>query len=203
MQVSNQTGLEFYKHFGFEIAETIEDYYTDIEPKACYILKKTLWRKCRRIEKIKRERERYFTIFVCRSVLKIIVFSIKNDNLFEWISSSSFSHLKIYWYLINQIDNWFTQHTTHNHYIYFILEPFLLVDFMNLLLLRSQKIIWSFLCYMYFPSSGCWIKLQECCIQFLINFNNRCLVSTSIAVIRCWKQCHELIRMGLFIPLHD
>jgi len=42
MQVSNQTGLEFYKHFGFEIAETIEDYYTDIEPKACYILKKTL-----------------------------------------------------------------------------------------------------------------------------------------------------------------
>ena len=77
MQVSNQTGLEFYKHFGFEIAETIEDYYTDIEPKACYILKKTLWRKCRRIEKIKREREVFYHICVSKCVKNNCILNIK------------------------------------------------------------------------------------------------------------------------------
>lgn len=30
MQVNNETGLSFYKKFGFEIAETIKDYYEDI-----------------------------------------------------------------------------------------------------------------------------------------------------------------------------
>ncbi|EAS04971.1 acetyltransferase (GNAT) domain protein (macronuclear) [Tetrahymena thermophila SB210] len=42
MQVNNEVGLQFYKRFGFEIAETIDNYYTDISPKACYILKKML-----------------------------------------------------------------------------------------------------------------------------------------------------------------
>lgn len=39
MQEGNEAGLAFYKKFGFEIIETIPDYYTDIEPKGCYILK--------------------------------------------------------------------------------------------------------------------------------------------------------------------
>ncbi|KAL4481158.1 hypothetical protein ABPG72_015113 [Tetrahymena utriculariae] len=42
MQVNNEVGLKFYQRFGFEIAETIDNYYTDISPKACYILKKML-----------------------------------------------------------------------------------------------------------------------------------------------------------------
>lgn len=42
MQVSNEIGLKFYEKFGFKIVETIENYYTDISPKACHILKKEL-----------------------------------------------------------------------------------------------------------------------------------------------------------------
>ena len=45
MQEGNEAGLAFYKKFGFEIIETIPDYYTDIEPKGCYILKLILWKK--------------------------------------------------------------------------------------------------------------------------------------------------------------
>lgn len=42
MHVINTIGKKFYEGFGFYVAETIEDYYTDIEPKGCYILKKDL-----------------------------------------------------------------------------------------------------------------------------------------------------------------
>jgi len=42
MQVNNEAGLKFYKSHGFEIQETIEDYYTDIEPKGCHILYKKI-----------------------------------------------------------------------------------------------------------------------------------------------------------------
>ncbi|EGR31639.1 n-acetyltransferase 13, putative [Ichthyophthirius multifiliis] len=42
MQVGNNPGLAFYKKFGFQIAETIDNYYTDIEPKGCYLLQLNL-----------------------------------------------------------------------------------------------------------------------------------------------------------------
>ena len=38
VQTSNEDAITFYKKFGFEIIETIEDYYTRVEPKSCYIL---------------------------------------------------------------------------------------------------------------------------------------------------------------------
>ncbi|KRX00195.1 Acyl-CoA N-acyltransferase [Pseudocohnilembus persalinus] len=42
MQVNNESGLAFYKKFGFEINETLTNYYQDIQPADCYILKKKL-----------------------------------------------------------------------------------------------------------------------------------------------------------------
>ena len=42
MQVNNEAGLSFYKSFGFEIAQEIENYYEDIEPRNCYLLRKQL-----------------------------------------------------------------------------------------------------------------------------------------------------------------
>ena len=42
IQVGNDSALSFYKKYGFEITETLEKYYEDIEPADCYILKKIL-----------------------------------------------------------------------------------------------------------------------------------------------------------------
>jgi len=42
IQVGNNSALEFYKKYGFEIAETLVNYYQDIQPADCYILKKLL-----------------------------------------------------------------------------------------------------------------------------------------------------------------
>ena len=39
VQVSNEIALKFYLKNGFENVETIENYYTDIEPKAAYYLR--------------------------------------------------------------------------------------------------------------------------------------------------------------------
>jgi ribosomal protein S18 acetylase RimI-like enzyme len=38
VQTSNDDAITFYKKFGFEIIETIDDYYTRVEPKSCYVL---------------------------------------------------------------------------------------------------------------------------------------------------------------------
>ena len=40
--MGNDSALSFYKKYGFEITETLEKYYEDIEPADCYILKKIL-----------------------------------------------------------------------------------------------------------------------------------------------------------------
>ena len=42
IQVGNESALSFYKKYGFEVAETLENYYQDIEPRDCLILKKFL-----------------------------------------------------------------------------------------------------------------------------------------------------------------
>ncbi|CAE8617638.1 unnamed protein product [Polarella glacialis] len=42
MQTSNLSALKFYKSFGFEIAEKIDDYYKKIEPPDCYVLRRPL-----------------------------------------------------------------------------------------------------------------------------------------------------------------
>jgi len=42
VQTSNTSAMAFYRSFGFEIAEVIEDYYTDIEPSSCNVLRKPL-----------------------------------------------------------------------------------------------------------------------------------------------------------------
>jgi len=39
--VNNETAIEFYKKFGFEIVEKKEAYYKRIEPSDAYVLKKS------------------------------------------------------------------------------------------------------------------------------------------------------------------
>ena len=38
VQTNNDLAINFYKRFGFEISRTIENYYQNIEPSACYVL---------------------------------------------------------------------------------------------------------------------------------------------------------------------
>jgi L-amino acid N-acyltransferase YncA len=42
VQTSNEEAISFYKKFGFEIVETIKDYYKRIEPRDCYIVQKLI-----------------------------------------------------------------------------------------------------------------------------------------------------------------
>lgn len=42
VQVNNDSAIEFYKKFGFEIVETKKQYYKRIEPSDAYVLQKTL-----------------------------------------------------------------------------------------------------------------------------------------------------------------
>jgi ribosomal protein S18 acetylase RimI-like enzyme len=41
VQTSNEDAVTFYKKFGFEIVETIDDYYTRVEPRSAYKLERT------------------------------------------------------------------------------------------------------------------------------------------------------------------
>ena len=45
VQVNNDSAIEFYKKFGFEIVETKKQYYKRIEPSDAYVLQKTLIKK--------------------------------------------------------------------------------------------------------------------------------------------------------------
>lgn len=40
--MNNDSAIEFYKKFGFEIVETKEHYYRRIEPADAHVLQKTL-----------------------------------------------------------------------------------------------------------------------------------------------------------------
>lgn len=42
VQTSNDEAIEFYKRFGFEVGDVIENYYTRIDPPHAVILKKSL-----------------------------------------------------------------------------------------------------------------------------------------------------------------
>jgi ribosomal protein S18 acetylase RimI-like enzyme len=42
VQISNEAALAFYKKFGFEISQTIPDYYKRIQPAACHVLQLTI-----------------------------------------------------------------------------------------------------------------------------------------------------------------
>lgn len=44
VQINNESAIEFYKHFGFEIIETKQHYYKRIEPAEAHVLQKTLKR---------------------------------------------------------------------------------------------------------------------------------------------------------------
>ena len=41
VETSNEDAVTFYKKFGFEIVETIDDYYTRVEPRSAYKLERT------------------------------------------------------------------------------------------------------------------------------------------------------------------
>jgi len=45
VQVNNESAIEFYKKFGFEIVETKQKYYKRIEPADAYVLQKTLQKR--------------------------------------------------------------------------------------------------------------------------------------------------------------
>ena len=42
VQSSNQAALKFYEKNGFDVKEHLEDYYTDLEVKDCYVLEKMI-----------------------------------------------------------------------------------------------------------------------------------------------------------------
>lgn len=44
MHVLNEVGMKFYQSCGYEIAEKLENYYTDLEEPHCYILLKNIVR---------------------------------------------------------------------------------------------------------------------------------------------------------------
>eukprot|EP00798_Chlamydomonas_sp_ICE-L_P031190 gene31190-6335_t len=43
MQVGNDDAVKFYKRFGFEVRETVKDYYKKLSPPDAYILSKKLF----------------------------------------------------------------------------------------------------------------------------------------------------------------
>ncbi len=42
VQVGNDVALRFYQKHGFEIAETIKDYYKRVVPPDCHVVKRVL-----------------------------------------------------------------------------------------------------------------------------------------------------------------
>nr|CAD1823992.1 unnamed protein product [Ananas comosus var. bracteatus] len=42
VQTNNDDAIAFYKKFGFEITDTIQNYYTNITPPDCYVLSKVV-----------------------------------------------------------------------------------------------------------------------------------------------------------------
>lgn len=42
VQTNNDDAIAFYKKYGFEITETIQNYYVNITPPDCYVLTKSI-----------------------------------------------------------------------------------------------------------------------------------------------------------------
>ena len=46
VQISNESAIDFYQKFGFEIIETKKNYYKRIEPADAHVLQKSLRSPC-------------------------------------------------------------------------------------------------------------------------------------------------------------
>lgn len=42
VQSNNESAMEFYKSHGFDVVEKLVDYYTDLTPADCYVLRKRI-----------------------------------------------------------------------------------------------------------------------------------------------------------------
>lgn len=42
VQINNETALDFYKKFGFNVVEVVQNYYKRIEPADAYVLEKNV-----------------------------------------------------------------------------------------------------------------------------------------------------------------
>lgn len=67
----------------------------------------------------------------------------------------------------------------------------------------SQEIVRCSTSYIWLSPSWGWLKLDECMLPAIINFQDWCHVPTAIAIIRCTKYGNNFLLMSPIESLHD